>query len=63
MTYKTKSLIYFFCFVFAATAYHVLEQYEAYKQQFPSQELAETSYAEDSDYGKTSKEDLAKLSE
>ncbi|MEM9868642.1 MAG: hypothetical protein AAF765_13195 [Bacteroidota bacterium] len=44
MTYKTKSLLYFFCFLITATAYYVVEQYEDYNNQIQSAAIAETFF-------------------
>nr|WP_299344618.1 hypothetical protein [Allomuricauda sp.] len=63
MTYKTKSIIYFFCFVFAATAYHITDQYQDFQNQISSQEVTETSFEETSEYDEVSEEELAALPE
>nr|WP_298997536.1 hypothetical protein [uncultured Allomuricauda sp.] len=47
MTYKTKSLLYFFSFVIAATAYYLVEQHEAFSNQMQSTEMAETHFDDD----------------
>ncbi len=47
MTYKTKSLLYFFSFVIAATAYYMVEQHEDFNAQLKSKEVAESHFDED----------------
>ncbi|MEM9077537.1 MAG: hypothetical protein AAGC43_10875 [Bacteroidota bacterium] len=58
MTYKTKSLLYFFSFVIAATAYYLVEQHEAFTNQMQSSEVAETHFEDDYELTKTSQDKI-----
>ncbi|PRX56030.1 hypothetical protein [Flagellimonas meridianipacifica] len=49
MTYKTKSLLYFFSFVVAATAYYLVEQHQEFTNQMQSTEMAETHFEDSSE--------------
>ena len=57
MTYKTKSLLYFFSFVIAATAYYLVEQHEAFTNQMQS-EVAETHFEDDYELTETSQDEI-----
>ena len=58
MTYKTKSLLYFFSFVIAATAYYLVEQHQAYTHQIQSAEVAETHFEDDYELSETSQDQI-----
>ena len=60
MTYKTKSLLYFFSFIIAATAYYLVEQHEAFTNQMQSTEVAETQFEDDYEISETSQEQIDK---
>nr|WP_299388034.1 hypothetical protein [Allomuricauda sp.] len=50
MTYKIKSLIYFFCFLAASSIYYVVEQHEEFQKQLHAKELAETEFDDSMDH-------------
>ena len=54
MTYKTKSLLYFFSFVIAATAYYLVEQHQEFTNQIQSSEVVETQFEDDYELTETS---------
>ena len=54
MTYKTKSLLYFFSFVIVATAYYLVEQHQEFTNQIQSEEMAETHFEDDYELTETS---------
>ncbi|MEM9363479.1 MAG: hypothetical protein AAGA43_12630 [Bacteroidota bacterium] len=58
MTYKTKSLLYFFSFVIAATAYYIVERHQEYTNQIQSTEVAETHFEDDFELPETSQEQI-----
>lgn len=47
MSYKTKSLVYFSCFVLAATALHFMNESEISQESQQTTEFAETQFEED----------------
>ncbi|WP_435623346.1 hypothetical protein [Flagellimonas sp.] len=60
MTYKTKSLLYFFSFVIAATSYYLVEQHKAFTNQMQSAEIVETQFEDDYEISETSQEQIDK---
>ncbi|WP_318310280.1 hypothetical protein [Flagellimonas crocea] len=60
MTYKTKSFIYFACFVAASTLYYVVEQHDKFQDQLNSTEYVETNFEDADDISNDSVEDLEK---
>lgn len=57
MNYKTKSLIYFSCFVVAATSYYLIEQHDEFQNQLNSQNYVETHFEDTDSYADDSIED------
>ncbi|MBA4747015.1 MAG: hypothetical protein H2058_17380 [Muricauda sp.] len=57
MNYKTKSLIYFSCFVAAATLYYVMDQRDDFQDQLNSKTYVETHFEDADDYTDESIED------
>ncbi len=49
MTQKTKSLIYFSCFVLASFFYYQMEQQDKFQEQFQSKTYAETDFQDADD--------------
>jgi hypothetical protein len=43
MSYKTKSLVYFVCFVLSAVTYYGLDSYENNEQQFSTVAIVEVN--------------------
>ncbi|MBO0343037.1 MAG: hypothetical protein VX798_02800 [Bacteroidota bacterium] len=60
MTYKTKSLIYFICFVAASTLYYVVDKHDEFQNQVSSETYVETNFQDADDYTDDTKEDLEK---
>lgn len=63
MTYKTKSLVYFFCFVLAATAYHITDQYQKFQEHISSKEIANTTFEEAANHSEALENELTALPE
>lgn len=49
MTYKTKSLIYFSCFVIASIIYYQVEQQDKFKDDFNSKTYVEAEFQDAAD--------------
>lgn len=62
MTQKTKSLIYFSCFVLASIFYYQVEQQDKFQEQFQSKTFVEADF-QDADDLEEPLEDLNKLEE
>ncbi|WP_437398482.1 hypothetical protein [Flagellimonas lutimaris] len=58
MTYKTKSLIYFSCFVAASALYYVVDQHDEFQDQINSETYVETQFEDADDYTDDTTEDL-----
>ena len=50
MNYKTKSLIYFSCFVAASTSYYLIEQHDKFKDDLNSKTYVETHFEDADEY-------------
>nr|WP_297789040.1 hypothetical protein [uncultured Allomuricauda sp.] len=60
MTYKTKSFIYFICFVAASTLYYVVDKHDEFQDHINSETYVETNFQNVDDYTDDAKEDLEK---
>lgn len=49
MSYKIKSLLYFSCFVIAATIYYVAEQHDNFQDRLTSKDFVEVEYQDELD--------------
>lgn len=58
MNYKTKSLIYFSCFVAAATSYYLIEQHNEFQNQINSQNYVETHFEDTDEFADDSEKNL-----
>ena len=58
MNYKTKSLIYFSCFVAASVSYYLLEQHDEFQNQLNSQNYVETHFEDADEYTDDSEKNL-----
>lgn len=58
MTYKTKSLIYFSCFVAASSLYYVVDQHDEFQDQINSETYVETQFEDADDYTDDTTDDL-----
>ncbi|MAU17569.1 MAG: hypothetical protein CMH46_18740 [Muricauda sp.] len=58
MTYKTKSLIYFICFVAASTLYYVVEQHDKFEDHLSSDTYVETHFQDADDFDDDTKKNL-----
>ncbi len=58
MTYKTKSLLYFLCFLAASTGYYLIEQHQDFSTQLQSSEVAETHFEDDFELEETSDKEI-----
>ncbi|MHA7830592.1 MAG: hypothetical protein ACX93O_05800 [Flagellimonas sp.] len=58
MNYKTKSLVYFICFVAASTLYYVVDQHDEFQDHLNSKTYVDTQFEDADDYIDDSKEDL-----
>ncbi|MDF0709106.1 MAG: hypothetical protein VX772_02880 [Bacteroidota bacterium] len=58
MTYKTKSLIYFFCFVAAATLYYVVDKHDEFQDHLNSETYVETNFQDADEFDDDTTEDL-----
>lgn len=47
MTYKTKSLIYFSCFVVASLVYYQIEQQDEFQEQMNSETFVEAEFQDE----------------
>ena len=52
MTYKTKSLIYFSCFVLASLIYYEVEQQDNFQEHISSETVVETQFQDANDLDK-----------
>ncbi|MEY8782033.1 hypothetical protein AB9K32_16485 [Allomuricauda sp. XS_ASV26] len=50
MTYKTKSLVYFICFVAASALYYLVEQNDKFQETITSETYAETNFQDTGDF-------------
>ena len=57
MNYKTKSLIYFSCFVAASVSSYLIDQHDEFQNQLNSQNYVETHFEDADSYADDSIED------
>ncbi|MBW8244545.1 hypothetical protein K1F50_17185 [Muricauda oceani] len=63
MNYKTKSLIYFSCFLAASTLYYVVDQRDDFQNQLNSKTYVETHFEDTGDFtDESTKDDLEEKS-
>ncbi len=58
MTYKTKSFIYFICFVAASTLYYMVDKHGEFQDQINSETYVESNFQNADDYTDGTTEDL-----
>jgi len=58
MNYKTKSLVYFICFVAASAFYYVVDQHNEFQDHLNSKTYVETQFEDADAYTDDSEEDL-----